>query len=153
MAPEDKGDEFGSAWDRDPNRMNTHLQVMWDDLIGEPEGVRSIDCAWNCSKSCFQGTMTCCYTLLTVIYAPIFAFCAGMNFACMTFAHVWAYGPCLRATKINFAFFRKVIQIVLAATLAPCAETAGLMFSKARVSYHAIEGPIDEEDPNKIFIA
>ena len=30
------------------------LQVMWDDLIGEPEGVQSVDCAWNCSKSCFQ---------------------------------------------------------------------------------------------------
>ena len=76
MAPEDKGDEFGSAWDRDPNRMNTHLQVrqsslsngnitvnllmqvMWDDLIGEPEGVRSIDCAWNCSKSCFQAILS-----------------------------------------------------------------------------------------------
>ena len=29
-------------------------QVMWDDLIGEPEGVRSLDCTWNCSKTCFQ---------------------------------------------------------------------------------------------------
>ena len=30
------------------------FQVMWDDIIGEPEGLRSLDCTWNCSKFCFQ---------------------------------------------------------------------------------------------------
>jgi hypothetical protein len=27
---------------------------MWDDIIGEPEGLRSLDCTWHCSKFCFQ---------------------------------------------------------------------------------------------------
>ena len=63
-----KNEQFGEGWERDPNRINPHLQVknccvhhrnltnqvMWDDLIGEPEGVRSPDCTWNCSKTCFQ---------------------------------------------------------------------------------------------------
>ena len=63
-----KNEQFGEGWERDPNRINPHLQVknccvhhrnltnqvMWDDLIGEPEGVRSLDCTWNCSKTCFQ---------------------------------------------------------------------------------------------------
>ena len=35
------------------------LQVMWDDLIGEPEGVRSPDCTWNCSKAAFQVYFLC----------------------------------------------------------------------------------------------
>ena len=29
---------------------------MWDDVFGEPEGVRSADCAWQCSHKCFHGT-------------------------------------------------------------------------------------------------
>ena len=33
------------------------MQVMWDDLIGEPEGVQSPDCTWNCSRACFQVTL------------------------------------------------------------------------------------------------
>ncbi len=27
---------------------------MWDDIIGEPEGLRSLDCTWQCSRFCFQ---------------------------------------------------------------------------------------------------
>lgn len=148
-----KADQFGEAWDRDPNRMNTHLQVMWDDLVGEPEGVRSLDCTWNCSRACFQGTLGCCYTLLTIIYAPIFALLAGLNFACLSFTHIWAYGPCLRSCKINCSFYRKVTQVVLAATLAPFCETIGLLFSKAKVRRYQIEGPAEEDNPEQIFIA
>ena len=62
-----------SAWQepapaRDPQRLNTHLQVHkctklvvikcwlqieWDDLIGEPDGVKTMDCAWDLSKKCY----------------------------------------------------------------------------------------------------
>ena len=61
------------------------IQVMWDDIIGEPEGLRSIDCAWNCSYKCFKGTKNCCYILLTVLFAPCLAFCSALNFACLAF--------------------------------------------------------------------
>ena len=61
------------------------IQVMWDDIIGEPEGLRSIDCAWNCSYKCFKGTKNCCYILLTVFFAPCLAFCSAINFACLAF--------------------------------------------------------------------
>ena len=75
------------------------VQVMWDDVFGEPEGVRSADCAWQCSHKCFHGTRfvslfvlfilclfdyvltmigrSCCYLSLTTIFAPCLAFCSG----------------------------------------------------------------------------
>ena len=37
------------------------VQVMWDDVFGEPEGVRSADCAWQCSHKCFHGTRFVCF--------------------------------------------------------------------------------------------
>jgi len=48
-----------SAWDepapaRDPQRLNTHLQIEWDDLIGEPDGVKTMDCSWDLSKKCYS---------------------------------------------------------------------------------------------------
>merc|ERR1711971_1152439 len=113
-----KNEQFGKGWERDPNRINPHLQVMWDDLIGEPEGVRSLDCTWNCSKTCFQ-----------------------------------AYGPCLRSLKINYAFFRKVNQIMMASCCAPCVETCGLVLSKIRVRQHKMHDGMKDEDPEKLFIA
>ena len=53
------GMAMGNGFDlsqRDPNNLNEHLQVMWDDVFGEPEGVRSTDCAWSSSYKCFHGT-------------------------------------------------------------------------------------------------
>ena len=82
------GMAMGNGFDlsqRDPNNLNEHLQVMWDDVFGEPEGVRSTDCAWSFSYKCFHGTRSCCYLLLTTLFAPFLAFCAAMNFACLAF--------------------------------------------------------------------
>ena len=90
---------------RDPNNLNEHLQVLWDDVFGEPEGVRSNDCAWRTSYKCFHGTRyklekliaeaiflifpsvirSCCYLLLTALFAPCMAFFAAINFACLAF--------------------------------------------------------------------
>ena len=89
---------------RDPNNLNEHLQVMWDDVFGEPEGVRSNDCAWRTSYKCFHGTRynihnqynhlmffekfnfrSCCYLVLTALFAPCMAFFAALNFACLAF--------------------------------------------------------------------
>ena len=58
---------------------------MWDDVIGEPEGIRSTECAWNCSYKCFRGTKNCCYLLLATLFAPCLAFCSAINFACLAF--------------------------------------------------------------------
>ena len=58
---------------------------MWDDIVGEPEGLRSTTCAWNCSYKCFCGTKNCCYILLTTLFAPCLAFCSAINFACLAF--------------------------------------------------------------------
>jgi len=144
-------DKFGEGWERDPNHINTHLQVMWDDIVGEPEGIKSLDCTWNCSRSCFQCTRNGCYILLTLLMAPCLAFGAGLNFACLSFQHIWCNGPGLRVCKIQFAFARKINKVVMAAVVAPCTEAMGLVLSKAKVRTMKMEAS-DEDDPNQIFI-
>merc|ERR1711915_945493 len=79
-----------SAWNepapvRDPQRLNTHLQVEWDDLIGEPDGVKTMDCAWNLSKKCYTGCLGGCYTLATLFTAPFLGCYLGMGMAYMVF--------------------------------------------------------------------
>ncbi|KAK1136731.1 hypothetical protein K0M31_001270 [Melipona bicolor] len=71
--------------DRDPNSLNKHLQVMWDDVIGEPEGIRSPECAWRLSGHCFRLSRSCCYVFLSVLIAPLLALCFGFTFACLAF--------------------------------------------------------------------
>eukprot|EP00090_Calanus_glacialis_P027885 TRINITY_DN4437_c0_g1_i1.p1 TRINITY_DN4437_c0_g1~~TRINITY_DN4437_c0_g1_i1.p1 ORF type:complete len:163 (+),score=27.70 TRINITY_DN4437_c0_g1_i1:54-491(+) len=131
---------------RDPNNLNEHLQVMWDDVFGEPEGVRSTDCAWSCSYKCFHGTRSCCYLTLTTLFAPCLAFCSALNFACLAFNHIWCLGPCLRTWKINCSFFRACCTVCMAACCGPCAETCGLYFSKVKVRYQRLPDGEEERD-------
>lgn len=141
-------------WERDPNHLNGHLQVMWDDIIGEPQGLRSLDCTWNCSKCCFQKTLNCCYILMTLLYAPLFAFCAGCSFAAISFQSIWATGPGMRLCKINMAIVRKVNLVCMAAVCAPICETTGLLFSKLKLRTQTLsEIGKDDEDPDEIFLS
>ncbi|KAF0289067.1 Caveolin-3 [Amphibalanus amphitrite] len=70
---------------RDPNNLNLHLQVLWDDIIAEPEGIQSGDCTWRTSYKCFYGTKHCCYRVLSFILGPLLACCLGCQFACLAF--------------------------------------------------------------------
>lgn len=139
------------AWARDPNNLNTHIQIMWDDIIGEPEGLQSLDFTWECSQFCFKGTQACCYILMTVLTAPCFAFCAGMNFACLGFMHIWAAGPCIRMCKINMAVLRKLNSVCMSAICAPFCETTGLLLSKMRLRMNTSEQRERDEDPELVF--
>ena len=142
------------------------MQVMWDDIIGEPEGLKSTQCAWNCSYKCFRGTRNCCYILLTTFFAPCLAFCSAINFACLAFQvskaalalfippashaiwlqHIWCMGPFLRTWKINCAFFRTCFTVCMAATCGPCAEACGLYFAKIKVRYQKLPESDGDED-------
>ena len=58
---------------------------MWDDVIGEPEGIQSPECAWRLSGHCFRLSRGCCYVSLSVLIAPICALVLGFTFACLSF--------------------------------------------------------------------
>ncbi|CAG0917000.1 unnamed protein product [Notodromas monacha] len=130
---------------RDPNHLNSHLQVMWDDVIGEPEGISSPDCTWKCSAMLFTMMKQAIYLLLTVIFAPFAACCLGAQFACLSCCHIWCCMPCLRTYKINCAMWKNFYEVWLAATCTPCCESIGRVFSKARVRYQRLPDGDDEE--------
>ncbi|XP_045137817.1 caveolin-3-like isoform X2 [Portunus trituberculatus] len=123
---------------RDPNNLNPHIQILWDDIIGEPEGLRTPEGCWNCSQSCYNKTRRCCYVFLVVLLAPFVAFCNGCQFACLAFNQVWCVGPCLRCVKINYATVKKFWEACLYAICSPLAEVCGMYFSKIHVRYQRV---------------
>ena len=67
MADKKKDDEFGSAWDRDPNRMNTHLQ---EDSQYSPYHVTSLspgDVGWPDRRARRCSECRLCVELLQVL--------------------------------------------------------------------------------------
>lgn len=51
---------------RDPNEMNTYIQIEFDDILAEPHGAYSADCVWRNSYACFSCGFNCCYRFQTV---------------------------------------------------------------------------------------
>ncbi|KAI8437919.1 hypothetical protein MSG28_010599 [Choristoneura fumiferana] len=131
--------------DRDPNSLNQHVQIVWDDIIGEPEGARSPECAWRVSNVCFKHARNWCYTVLAVLIAPPCALLLGCGFACLAFEHArnWCYTvlavliapPCALLLGCGFACLafehaRNWCYTVLAVLIAPpCALLLGCGFA------------------------
>ncbi|XP_020287375.1 caveolin-3-like isoform X1 [Pseudomyrmex gracilis] len=133
--------------DRDPNSLNQHLQVMWDDVIGEPEGIRSPECAWRLSGHCFRLSRGCCYVFMSVLVAPLLALCLGFTFACLAFQHIWCVAPCLRVWKITCAATRNFLAALTQAVIRPIVEAFGYLCHNIRVFNQKLpDGPIIKED-------
>ena len=119
---------------RDPNDLNTHVKVAFEDIFGEPDGTHSIDCIWETSYMCFTGSKNCCYKLLTTLCGLCIALHWGCTFAQITFDQVWLITPGLRVCAIYAGCCQKYIGIFVQCCMAPICETCGLCFSKITVT-------------------
>ncbi|XP_068627020.1 caveolin-3-like [Battus philenor] len=130
--------------DRDPRNLNQHVQVVWDEIVGEPDGVRGPECAWRVSHVCYGHARHACYTLLAVLVAPPCALLLGCSFACLAFSQIWCSTPGLRCLKICCSSCRGAVQACLAATLAPVMEATGHLFRQIRIN-HRQDAPDDRD--------
>ncbi|XP_037298779.1 caveolin-3 [Manduca sexta] len=134
MSAKPEGNVREALEDRDPNNLNQHIQVIWDDIVGEPEGARSPECAWRLSRACFRNARDICYTALAVLLAPPCALCLGCGFACLAFEQIWCTAPCLRCVKIYFASVRTMVRSCMAALVVPPMEAIGHICRHIRIN-------------------
>ncbi|XP_014208385.1 caveolin-3-like [Copidosoma floridanum] len=133
MVSSSMGDDSIDLEDRDPHHLNEHVQVSWDDVIGEPDGIKSPECAWRLSNYCFRLSRNFCYILLSVVVAPVFALLLGLTFACLAFEHIWCIVPCLRVWRILCLATRNFCSALVQATVRPCTESLGYCFYNLRL--------------------
>ncbi|GFN93511.1 caveolin [Plakobranchus ocellatus] len=122
---------------RDPNNLNDHVRVLFEEVLGEPDGAHSINCVWNCAYKCFNGCKGCCYKLMTTICGIPLAVCWGCEFAYITFLHVWYITPCMRAYMINCGCMQKFYGTCLQCFCQPLFEAFGYCFSNIRVTNYS----------------
>lgn len=128
------GDAMGLDMEnRDPNDINDHIKVAFDDILAEVPGAHAIDCVWRNSYRCFEGGKSCCYKFLTAICGICIALYWGCCFACLAFEHIWCVTPSLSAFRVECGAWRKYYSICMDCFCAPCCETMGLCFSNIKV--------------------
>ncbi|XP_062856150.1 caveolin-2 [Trichomycterus rosablanca] len=94
--------------DRDPNDINAHLQVDFDDVIAEPSSAHSLDSVWIGSHALFELIKYVFYRILTTLLAIPMAFLAGLVFAILSCIHIWLVMPLVQ----SFMLVLPSIQVV-----------------------------------------
>ncbi|KAK3585873.1 hypothetical protein CHS0354_038405 [Potamilus streckersoni] len=114
---------------RDPNNINDHLGVYFEDVLAEPESTHSIDCVWKLSFTCFNFWKNLCYKIQTLLCGICIAAEWGCEFAYISFAHIWCFTPFLKALAINCGCAKKLYGTCVKCYLEPCCEACGILFS------------------------
>ncbi|KAK0044785.1 caveolin-1, partial [Biomphalaria pfeifferi] len=108
--------------------------VLFEDVFGEPDGVRSINCCWKGAYCCFNCCKGCCYKFLTLLCGIPLAICWGCEFAHITFWHVWYVTPCMRIYLINCGCLQKFFGTCVQCFYQPLFEAFSYCFSNIKVT-------------------
>ncbi|XP_052122001.1 caveolin-2-like [Frankliniella occidentalis] len=125
--------------DRDPGRINQHLQLLWEDVVAEPDGVRSPDVTWRGSARLFRLSRDLVYAFLSCFLGPPIAVVLGGGFAVIAFAYIWCVAPVLRACRVTLGALNALVRAVTHATLAPVTEALGYVLANIRVRVQTAE--------------
>ena len=114
---------------------STHklFQVQFEDVLAEPEGIRSIPCIWTNSYRCFELGKNLCYKFLTTMCGLCIALGLGCDFAMVAFDHIWIWTPCMRDFSICVGCYQKVFSTIVNCCCTPICEACGGIFSKIRI--------------------
>ncbi|KAF7283584.1 caveolin-3-like [Rhynchophorus ferrugineus] len=119
---------------RDPNKINEHVEIGWDDVFGEPYSVRSPEASWSMSKACFNYSRSCCYICLSVLCSPIMSCCCGLSFAMAQFQQIWCIGPELKLCSVGCSTVKKLVIMCCQTLVTPLAEAIGHVLSKINIT-------------------
>ncbi|KAI3380457.1 hypothetical protein SNEBB_001683 [Seison nebaliae] len=119
---------------RDPNNLHEKLTVEFDDIFGEPEGIRSCDCAWNCTHKIFDCWKSYCYKLIQGLCCCCLGCGWATVFACIAFEQIWIMMPfnkCLAMCMGNLGAF---ISLCTQNFIAPWYAALGAVFSNIKIT-------------------
>lgn len=88
---------YSAPLDRDPNEINAHLKVGFEDVIGEPVSTHSFDKVWIGSHATFELVKFFFYRLLTTLLAVPMAFILGIIFGVLSCVHIWLVMPVIQS--------------------------------------------------------
>ncbi|XP_008309408.1 caveolin-2 [Cynoglossus semilaevis] len=129
-----KGDVYEAAPNRDPNDINWHLKVDFEDVLAEPGSTHSFDRVWICSHAAFELLRFIFYRLLTTLLAVPLAFTLGLMFATLSCVHIWLVNPLIRSFMTLLPSVRVMWRSVTDVFVAPFCHSMGKIWSSVGIT-------------------
>ncbi|KAL0968653.1 hypothetical protein UPYG_G00269720 [Umbra pygmaea] len=128
-----KDNVYATIPDRDPNDINAHLMVSFDDLIAEPRSSHSFDRLWIASHAVFELVKYVFYRILTTILAVPMAFILGMVFGVISCIHIWVLMPAVRSCLTALPSAQVVWSSLVDMLVTPLFNSMGRSLSSVNV--------------------
>nr|XP_033815067.1 caveolin-2 [Geotrypetes seraphini] len=129
----EKEKSFDQAEDRDPNELNSHLKVAFEDVIAEPDSTHSFDKVWICGHALFELSKYLLYKLLTLLLAIPLAFLAGLVFAVLSCLHIWILMPFVKTCLMVLPSVQTIWKTMTDGFIAPLFKSMGRCFSSVSI--------------------
>ncbi|XP_033118625.1 caveolin-3-like isoform X2 [Anneissia japonica] len=133
MAAKNKA-EVDIMLERDPNHVNEDVRVGFEEVFAEPNGMHSFDMVWEYSFLTFSSSKLWCYKIITAFCSLPFSLCWGIQFACLTFCHIWYVMPCLKMWNIILDWVGKIWSNCIRTFADPLYESAGRVLGNIRIT-------------------
>jgi len=146
----------GVPKERDPRKLNQHLMLSFNEVIGEPgPGVYSFDSVWSFSSEIFTFTKLWCYRILSLIFAIPCSIVWAIMVALLSFLNIWCFIPVVKISRIPMIAFEQAMRIIMDTFVAPTTHAVGRMFAHISMPPLKKETAIIEKKfiPNDVHLA
>ncbi|CAL8376211.1 unnamed protein product [Arctogadus glacialis] len=128
-----KGKIYVEEPDRDPNDINAHLKVGFDDVIAEPRSTQSFDRVWIGSHAVFELAKYVFYRVLSTLLAIPMAFLLGLVFGVISCIHIWVAMPLIQSFLMVLPSARVVWRSLMDMFVSPLCNSMGKSLSSVHV--------------------
>ena len=94
--------------ERDAKAVNEHVNVNFEDVMGEVDAAQGFDGVYRLSVGVFEFVRFWFYRLIMPIVAVPFAIIWAVIFGILTLLSVWVFTPAFRVLDIVFYFVHRV---------------------------------------------
>jgi len=118
--------------DRDEKRINEHVNILFEDVIGEPDPTHGFEFVWRLTYLLFNATRFWFYRILASIIAIPLALLWAIIFAFINLATIWCFTPSFRIYDIILHYLYRIWSGLIRCLLDPFFNSAALLFNNIR---------------------
>jgi hypothetical protein len=121
--------------DRDEKNINDHVNLTFEDIIGETDANQGFEFIWRLTFLIFNWTKFQLYRIVAGLLAVPLAIIWAVVFALISVVSVWVLTPVLKIFDLVLFHVHKVWNGLVRTTLGPLFEVAGLLFANIRTKH------------------
>jgi hypothetical protein len=118
--------------DRDEKHINDHVNILFEDVIGEPDPTHGFEFVWRLTYLLFNATRFWFYRFVAAIIAIPLALLWAIIFAFINLGTVWCCTPSLRIFDIVLHYIHRIWSGLVRTFLDPFFASGALCFNSIR---------------------